>query len=132
MIGNRYLAAAVAFGAGLAAVSAATAHTESGPATPAAAAQTAEPPVQSPSQWVPAMPDFKAWDPKSNQPTYSVTPPPGDSGVYLPAAVLGYGKSVAGCIVIGCDDGPQVGGAAGSSPGSVEPPTDRPGPVDPH
>ena len=53
--------------------------------------------------------------------------------VYLPAVVGGYAKSVAGCVVVGCDDGPQVGGAPGpSSSGSTEPPPANPGPSDPH
>jgi hypothetical protein len=46
---------------------------------------------------------------RADQPTYSVgRPPEGSSGIYLPAAVLGYTRSAVGCVVIGCDDGPEV------------------------
>jgi hypothetical protein len=47
-------------------------------------------------------------EPRADQPIYSVDRPEGASGIYLPAAVLGYTRSVAGCVVKGCDDGPQV------------------------
>ena len=45
---------------------------------------------------------------QADQPTYSVGRPEGSSGIYLPAAVLGYTRSVAGCVVAGCADGPEV------------------------
>jgi len=59
-------------------------------------------------------------------------PPDSSSGLYLPAVVGGYAKSVAGCVVVGCDDGPQVGGAAGPTPSSSAKPPATPAPSDPH
>jgi hypothetical protein len=83
-------------------------------------------------------PPVKPLDPNTNQPTYSVNPPPdGPSGVYLPAAVLGYAKSAAGCVVVGCDAGPDTGGAppasssAPATPASAAPPA-NPGPAATH
>jgi hypothetical protein len=58
-------------------------------------------------------------------------PPEGSSGIYLPAVVGGYAKSVAGCIVIGCEDGPRVGGDSGSSSSApATPPPANPGSSD--
>jgi hypothetical protein len=71
----------------------------------------------------------------ADQPTYAVHPPPeGASGVYLPAAVLGYAKSAAGCVVVGCEDGPQAGGAPAEPPSSAsaEPPPTDPGQPEKH
>jgi hypothetical protein len=138
MIRKMRVAAAFAFGAGLAAAGVAPAQTQTGSAAPqTASAQPAPPPppAQSPPPWVqPEAPAIKPSDPNAGQPTYSVDPPPeGASGIYLPAAVLGYAKSTAGCVVIGCDDGPQVGGSAGpSSSGSAEPPPANPATSGPH
>jgi hypothetical protein len=143
MIQTTRLAAAFAFGAALTAAGVALAQTQTGStAPPAASAQPAPPPAHSaptPTQSSPPWaqsetPTIKPSDPNTSQPTYSVDPPPdGSSGVYLPAAILGYAKSAAGCVVIGCDDGPQVGGAPGpSSSGPAEPPPANPGPPDPH
>ena len=136
MIRTTRLAAALAFGAGLTAAGVALAQTQAGSAAPpAAAAQPAPPPAQSP---LPSdqseTPATRPWDPDTGQRTSSVDPPPdSSSGLYLPAVVGGYAKSVAGCVVVGCDDGPQVGGAPGpSSSGSTEPPPANPGPSDPH
>jgi hypothetical protein len=137
MIRKMRLATAVAFGAGLMAAGAALAQTQAGSATPpAASAQPAPPPTPSALQRVQSeTPAIKPADPNTNQPTYAVDPPPqGASGVYLPAAVLGYAKSAAGCVVVGCDDGPQASGsAAPSSPAaSATPPPANPGSSDPH
>jgi hypothetical protein len=126
------LAAAFAFAAGLTAAGVAAAQTQSARAAPAAAPL----PAQSTLPWV-------HYEPPTikplgrdivSQPTYSVdAPPDGPSGIYLPAVVLGYAKSATGCVVIGCDDGPQVGGASASpSTGPAEPPPLNPGPSGPH
>ncbi len=118
--------AAFALAAGLTAAGAALAQTQTGSAAPpATSAQPAPPPwVQS------APPAIKPADPNTNQPTYSVDRPPDTpSGVYLPAAVLGYAKSAAGCVTIGCEDGPHAGGAPGpSSSGSPSSGTPSSGP----
>ena len=114
MIRRTRLAAAFAFGAGLTMTGAVLAQTQSGSAAPAtASAEPALPPAQSTS-----------WDPDASQAVYSVPPPPdSSSGIDLPTAVGGYARSVAGCVLIGCDDGPQVTAPSGpSSPGSDEPP----------
>jgi hypothetical protein len=134
MIRKTNLAAAFAFTVGLPAAGMAPAQTAS-PAAPAASAQAAPPPAPSTLQRLQAeTPPIKPSDPNTNQPTYAVDPPPqGASGVYLPSAVLGYAKSAAGCVVIGCDDGPQAGGSAGpsssgqSSPAPATPPPANPG-----
>jgi hypothetical protein len=135
MIPSKRLAAAFAFGAGLAAAGVALAQAQTGsPAPPAASAQQAPPPVQSalPGGTLPsAQPQTptKPYYTDTTQPTYSVDPPPDTpSGVYLPAAVLGYAKSAAGCVTIGCDDGPHAGGAAGP-PTSAAPSRQSPAPV---
>jgi hypothetical protein len=129
MIRKTRLAAALAFGAGLTAAGVALAQTQTGSAAPPpASAQPAPPPTQSET------PTFKPSDSEFSQPKYSVDPPPdSSSGLYLPAVVGGYAKSVAGCVVVGCDDGPQVGGAPGpaTSAGPAEPPPANPGPSDP-
>jgi hypothetical protein len=133
MIRKTRLAAAFAFGAGLTAASVGFAQTQAASAAPPAASAPSKPPSAPlpagtlPSTTAPpAQPDsapIKPWDQNTDQRVYSVDPPPdSSSGVYLPAAVLGYAKSAAGCVVIGCDDGPQAGGAAGSSsPASAQP-----------
>ena len=135
MIRQTRLVAAFAFGAALTAAGAALAQTQTeSAAPPAASAQPAPPPAPSTLQRLQSeTPAIKPSDPNTNQPTYAVDPPPqGSSGVYLPAAVLGYAKSAAGCVVIGCDDGPQGGGSAGpSSSGSADPPPANPGPSHP-
>ena len=137
MIGKTRLVAAFAFGAGLAAAGVALAQTQTGSAaTPAPSAQPGAPPPAQ-STLPPAQSEtspLRPWDPNADQRTYSVDPPPdSSSGVYLPAAVLGYAKSAAGCVVIGCDDGPQAGGAsASSSSESAEPPPANPGSSSPH
>ena len=136
MIGKMRLAATIAFAAGLATAGAAVAQTQAANTTQAAAsAQSAPPPAQPTVRWVEPEPSpIKPWDPNTTQPTYSVDPPPGgSSGIYLPAVVLGYAKSAAGCVVIGCNDGPQVGGAAGPPPsGSAQPAPANPATSGPH
>jgi hypothetical protein len=129
------LVAAFAFGAGLTVAGVAPAQSQTGSAAaPAVPAQPAPPPAQPtlPSVQYETSP-IRPWDPNTNQRTYSVDPPPdSSSGIYLPAVILGYAKSAAGCVVIGCDDGPQVGGASGPSPpGSAGPPPANPGASDP-
>jgi hypothetical protein len=135
MIRKTRLVAALAFGAGLTAAGVALAQTQTGSAAaPAASAQPAPPPAQSTLPWVPSETlTIKPSDRDTSQPTYSVNPPPdSSSGVYLPGAILGYARSAAGCVVIGCDDGPQVGAASGpSSSESAEPPPANPGPSGP-
>lgn len=144
MIRKTRLAAAFAFAAGLTAAGVALAQTQAGSAAPpAAAAQPAPPPAPSTLQRLQSeTPPIKPADPNTNQPTYAVDPPPqGASGVYLPAAVLGYAKSAAGCVVVGCNDGPQAVGSAGpssSAPSSAgtsapaTPPPANPGSSEPH
>jgi hypothetical protein len=130
------LAAAFTVCAGLTAAGAALAQTPSGSAPPpAASAQPAPPPAQATLPPVqPEPPATKSWDPNDTQPKYSVDPPPDSpSGLYLPAVIGGYAKSVAGCVVVGCDDGPRVSGAAGpASSTPAEPPPSNPPPADPH
>jgi hypothetical protein len=138
MIRWTHVAAAFALGAGLTAAGAAPAQTQSGNAAPAAA--TAQPvPPSAQSTQLPIKPSdpeaIKPWDPNANQPVYAVPPPPdGSSGIYLPAVVGGYAKSVAGCVLVGCNDGPQVSGAPAPSRPDEPPPQTRvnPGPSDPH
>jgi hypothetical protein len=141
MIRETRLAAAFAFAAGLTAAGVALAQTQTGgPAPPATSALPAPPPAQSAPPWAKSeTPTFKPSDPNKTQPTYSVDPPPdGSSGVYLPAALLGYAKSAAGCVVVGCDGGPQAGGASGpsssgpASSSSAGAPPANPGPAGPH
>jgi hypothetical protein len=126
------LVTAFALGAGLMAAGVASAQSQTGNAAPPAApaqpapARSTSPATQSDT------PTFKPSDPDFGQPKYSVNPPPDSpSGLYLPAVVGGYAKSVAGCVVVGCDDGPHVDGAAGpSSTVPAEPPA-NPAPSDP-
>ena len=142
------LAAAFAFGAGLTTAGLALAQTQPESAAPPPAAAEPAPPAAQP--WAPS--DASAIPPgrldlsrptysvdRTSQPTYSVdAPPEGPSGIYLPAVVLGYAKSAAGCVVVGCEDGPQVGGAADSSAsalppsGAAAPPPAGPGSSNPH
>jgi hypothetical protein len=131
------LAATFAFAAGLTVAGIVAAQTQTASAAPPAASPQAAPlPTQSALPWVHYEPP--AIKPLGrdivSQPTYSVdAPPDGPSGIYLPAVVLGYAKSATGCVVIGCDDGPQVGGAAATpSTGPAEPPPLNPGPSGPH
>ena len=130
MIQTTHLAAGLAFAAGLTAAGVALAQTQQ-PASAAPAAASTQP---APADTTPPLvqsetPIFKPYDPDSSQPAYSVRPPDGSSGIYLPAVILGYGKSVAGCIVIGCKDGPQVDGSSASSSGSAETPPVNPDPT---
>lgn len=122
------LVAAFAVGAGLTAAGMAAAQSQAASAPPqAAAAQPAPPPAQA------TPPAVQPLDPSAGQPTYSQDPPPNSSpGIYLPAVILGYARSAAGCVVIGCDDGPRVGGAEPSSSGAAEPLPVTPGPYTPH
>jgi hypothetical protein len=133
------LAAALAFGAGLAMAGAALAQPQSGTTSGSAAppADAAQPVSPSPAQS--ATPAIKPAAPiASDQPVYSVNPPPdSSSGIYLPAVVGGYAKSVAGCVAVGCDDGPQVSPPAGPPPsGPDQSPSPLPsagrGPTDSH
>jgi hypothetical protein len=128
-------AAAFAFGAALSAAAAALAQVPPASATPPPASaqpapgqNSATPPWDRTKQIPP--PTISPTDPAGSQPTYSVNPPPdGPSGVYLPAAVLGYAKSTAGCVVVGCNDGPEVTPATGpstSGPDAATPPSSRP------
>jgi hypothetical protein len=130
MIWKTVFAAALGFGVGLTAAGAALGQTETGAATPLAAMAQPTPP---PPSLLSGTPTIKRSDPDPGQPTYSVIPPPDSSpGLYLPAVVLGYARSTAGCVVVGCDDGPQVGGASGPPPsGLAEPPPATPGRPDP-
>ncbi len=128
------LAATFAIAAGLTAAGVGQAQTQPGSAAPPAAlAQPAPLPAQSTPPWDQSeTATVKPWVPDTSPPTYSVNPPPDSpSGIYLPAVVLGYAKSAAGCVVIGCDDGPQAGGSSGPPPsGSAEPPPASPVPSD--
>ena len=142
MIRTTLLATAFAFGAGLMAAGAAPAQSQAVDA--AAQAPIAQPWDQSalPAGTLPPAPGtltIKHWDPDQrfapdpSQPTYSVAPPPdGPSGIYLPAVVLGYAKSAAGCVVLGCEDGAQVNGAP-ATPAVPAPPEPTSGsPSDQH
>ena len=140
MIRWTHLGAALALGAGLTVAGAAVAQAQSGSAAPAAAASAQPAPALAQSTTLPSKPSdpeaSKPWDPNANQKVYAVpSPPDGSSGIYLPAVVGGYAKSVAGCVLVGCNDGPQVGGAPASSsstPDAAAPPQVNPGPPDPH
>jgi hypothetical protein len=135
MIRQTCLAAAIALGAALTLGGVALAQAQTGGAAPPpATVQPAPPPAHPAPPW--AQPDtftIRFPDRIASQPIYAVDPPPeGAAGVYLPAAVLGYGKAAAGCIVIGCEDGPQVGGAPAPSPsGAAKPPPANPWLSDP-
>lgn len=135
------LVAALAVGAGLTAAGVAAAQT--GSAAPPAASGQPTPPAQSapaPSTplWVQGdTPTAQPWDPNARRPIYSADPPADtSSGIYLPAVILGYARSAANCVVVGCDDGPRVGGpepsSSGSSSGPTEPLPVTPGPYTPH
>jgi hypothetical protein len=132
MIQKTRLTAAFVFCGALATAGAALAQAKPASATPPPSAQPATADAQSPpwdrSKPIPP-PTISPTDTSGNQPTYSVSPPPGDSsGVYLPAAVLGYAKSAAGCVVVGCNDGPEVSppSSTTSGPGAATPPSSRP------
>jgi hypothetical protein len=131
MTRNTRLVAALALGAGLTAPGVALAQTQTGStAPPPPWAQSAPAPALStPPSVQDEAPTGKPWDTSASQRTYSVDrPPEGSSGIYLPAVILGYAKSAAGCVVIGCDDGPQVGGTPGTpSSGPTETPLTQPG-----
>ncbi|HEY2707989.1 MAG TPA: hypothetical protein VGI95_08040 [Caulobacteraceae bacterium] len=125
---------AFAFGVGLAAAGMAVGQTQSNQSD--STAKPAQPPPWDRSA-TPKAADSNTVqpnDPNSNQPTYAVDPPPAtSSGVYLPAAVLGYGKSVAGCVIAGCDDGPKASGASTPSTSApAGPPPPSPGQTDSH
>ncbi len=63
----------------------------------------------------------------SDSQTYSAKPLPGDTtGVYLPSAVGGYVRSTASCVVLGCDNGPEVKVEPSSSSGAKPPPSGPP------
>ncbi len=125
------LAAALALGAGLTVAGAVLAQSQSGSDAPAAGTVLPAPPPDQ-STTLPT----KSWDSDATQPVYSVSPPPGSSqDLDLPTAVGGYARSVAGCVVIGCDDGPQVRGPSGtpsSAPGELPEPWLDPRPSEPH
>lgn len=89
---------------------AAAASTPVGSTTSIASPTQPTPALAQPEPLVIKPPAFRA-----DQPTYSVGRPEGSSGIYLPAVVLGYTRSVVGCVVIGCDDGPQVHDTSGPS-----------------
>jgi hypothetical protein len=120
------LAAAFALAAGLTAAGVALAQTQPGSAAPPpATVQPAPAPAQSAPPWDQTdTATIKPWDAGASQRTYSVdAPPDSSSGLYLPAVVLGYAKSTAGCVVLGCEDGPQVGGdSAPQAPAPAAPP----------
>jgi hypothetical protein len=110
---QKLLAAALAVWVGWAAAGVALAQTQDGGA---AAPPTKAPPLVLPSADAP----LKPADANANQPVYSVKPPAdSSSGTYLPGVVGGYAKSAAGCVVVGCDEGPKVDSAP---PGSDTPP----------
>jgi hypothetical protein len=124
------LVAAFAVGAGLTAAGVAVAQTQTGSAPPPPASTQAAPP---PDQSTP--PTIQPSDPSASQPTYSAdSPPSGSSGIYLPAVIFGYARSATACVVVGCDDGPRIGGSAGTTPssGATEPLPVGPGPYTPH
>ena len=127
MSGKTRLAAAFAVLAGLTAAGVAAAQTQPQTTSAAPPAASAQPvPAQSTPPWdQPDSVTVRHWDQDTSQKTYSVdAPPDGSSGLYLPAVVLGYAKSTAGCVVLGCEDGPQVGGD--SAPSSAPPPAPPP------
>jgi hypothetical protein len=121
MIPLKRLAAAFALGAGLAAAGAALAQTPNDGAAPAGASAQ---PVSSPAQSTALPTDPRDLD--ATQPVYSVSPPPDSSSDRdIPTVVGGYARSVAGCVVLGCDDEPQLG----DPPGPLAPrPDEQPAP----
>jgi hypothetical protein len=116
MIRRTRLAAALAFGAGLMMAGAAPAQTQGGGA-PDTPPQSDQPAAQSPT--ISLNPPA---DPDSNQHVYSVSPPAGSSDPDIPGVVGGYARSVAGCVIVGCDDAPQVGDQGPLTPQADEPP----------
>lgn len=133
MTRKKRLVAAFALGAGLTAAGVAVGQAQTGSSAPqAAAAPTASPRAQSTPQPVQSQaPTVQHMDPGASQPTYSAAPPPDSApGIYLPAVVFGYARSAANCVVIGCEDGPRVGGSEPS--GSPDPLPVTPGPYIPH
>jgi hypothetical protein len=104
--------AALSFGVGLILVQPAFAQgTAATASTPLGSADSVASSSQSTPTPTPAQPAPLVITPpgrSADQPTYSVGRPEGSSGIYLPAAVLGYTRSAVGCVVVGCDDGPQV------------------------
>ena len=120
MIPLKRLAAAFALGAGLAA-GAALAQTQNDGAAPADASVQPSP---TPAQ--PTILPTDSRDPDATQPVYSVSPPPDSAPDRdLPTVVGGYARSVAGCVVLGCDDDPQLGdppGPLAPRPGETPPP----------
>ena len=135
MIRKTHLAAALVFGAALAGSGMALAQTHAASAAPATAPATSTPatPQSPPSSLPSATPPVSSSDQRFSEPAYGVDPPPDTpSGVYLPGAVLGYAKSAAGCVVVGCTDGPQASGAAGpATPGPPPPAPATPPPANP-
>jgi hypothetical protein len=118
MIRRNRLAAAFALGAGLAAAGAGLAQTQNGGAAPAGASAQ---PAPSTDQLTTDSPS----DPDASQHVYSVPPPDSSSDRDIPTVVGGYARSVAGCVVLGCDDAPQLG----DPPGPLAPkPDERPTP----
>jgi hypothetical protein len=119
MIRGTRLAAAFALCAGLTLAGAAPAQTQDGSVAPPGSIQPA-PPQEQPAT-VP--------DPDASQQVYSV-PQLDNSNPDLPRAVGGYARSVAGCVLIGCNDD---GSPDTPSPVSDEPqPPDNPPPANPH
>jgi hypothetical protein len=134
MIRTTRLAAAFAFGVGFASAGVALAQSQTTSAAPPPITAQPAPSAESAPQWDPPG-AIKLPHRDVDPPTYSVDPPPGGaSGVYLPAAVLGYAKSAAGCVVVGCDDGPKAEGAPATSPSAPPPsqPSVNPGTADQH
>ena len=128
------LAAALALAAGLTASGMAAAQAQTGSAPPPAAAAQPAPPAQStPPRAQSDPPAIQRTDPVAGQPTYSADPPPDStSGIYLPSVILGYARSATACVVVGCDDGPRVGGYEPTNSGANEPLPVTPGPFTPH
>jgi hypothetical protein len=106
MIRGTRLAAAFALCAGLAVAGSAPAQTQSGSAPAAAPEQST---TDSPS------------DSNAGQHVYSVPPPDSSSDRDIPSVVGGYARSVAGCVVLGCDNEPQLG----DPPGPLAPKPDE-------
>jgi hypothetical protein len=111
MIRATRLAAAIALCAGLAMAGAAPAQTQDGSVAGPDSTQPA-PPQDQPAT-VP--------DPDASQHVYSV-PQLDNADPDVPRAVGGYARSVAGCVLIGCDDNGE--------PDSLTPPSDEPQPPD--
>ena len=100
-----------------------TAEAASTPVRPTAPIASPTQPMTAPAQ--PGSLVINPPSPRADQPTYTVDrPPEGSSGIYLPAVVLGYTRSAVGCVVVGCDDGPQVHDTSGPSTKTVDAPAD--------